>query len=453
MKIRDRLALSLTLSAAGIFLVLSLLVYFGAAASRKEHFFNGLQEELSRRGQEWKRGNEFYAETAAYTRDSIPGENGRVVTALEFSSDKSGAAEDSLKATFPAAFTEALFKEGNARFQAGETEGVGQLFEEEGRRAVIVISGHDRHGKALLDKLKKLLAGSFLLSLPLLYFLGRLSAGYILKPVARKIQEARQTGASGLHLRVDGGSDKDETGQLAIAFNEMLDRLEASVGMQRNFISNASHELRNPLTAIIGEAEVCLERKRTPEEYIESLRNISREADRLDALVDSLLSLAKTGFDETEPAREEIRLDEALLEARLKANKSWPGNRIKIDFSGLPDDPDRLTINGNPGLLHVAFTNLMENACKFSDKQEVVVSLSVQEDSIQLRIADKGVGIPQEDIQNIFQPFYRARNARAYKGFGIGLSLTDKIIGLHNGQMHIFSEEGKGTTVEVIFQT
>lgn len=309
------------------------------------------------------------------------------------------------------------------------------------------------YDQALLDNLQILLGGGFLISILLLYIISRLSASYILKPISRKIQKARKISASNLHLRLNVYNEKDEMGQLAIAFNEMLDRLETSFEMQKNFISNASHEIRNPLTAIIGETEVCLEKRRTPEAYIESLSNISKEADRLDELVSNLLSLAKTGFDETQIGSEKIRLDEILLEARTNVNKTFPENQIRLDFSALPQNPDWISIDGNPNLLRIALTNLMENACKFSANQEVQVRLSASEEQIQLGIEDKGVGIPLQELGKVFQPFYRARNARSFKGFGIGLSLTDKIIGLHKGKLKILSKEGKGTTIEISFNT
>lgn len=447
MKIRDRLALIFTLSAAGILLVVSLLIYFSSATFRQQHFLKELKEEVrigirsSGYGEEFSSGNE--EEISAYGE----GEKISIVLPLK---DKN-AVEDSLKAHFPPEFVEELFRKGEAEFQVNEYEGVGLLLPKE-EPIVAVFAAIDRHGKAQLHNLKKLLAGGFLFCVLLLYLLGRLSARQILKPIAGKIQKARRISASNLHLRLNVYNEKDEMGQLAITFNDMLDRLETSFEMQKNFISNASHEIRNPLTAILGETEVSLERKRAPEEYIESLQNIAREAERLDALVNSLLSLAKTDLDDGELVQEEVRLDEVVLDARLKVDKAYSSNRIRVDFSDLPENPDCITINGNSNLLRVAFTNLMENACKFSGKQEVVVKIFTADKAVVLQIIDKGVGIPPQEINNIFQPFYRARNARSFKGFGIGLSLTDKIIRLHNGKMNILSEEGKGTTIVITFQ-
>lgn len=313
------------------------------------------------------------------------------------------------------------------------------------------ISATEYYGKIQLVNLRNTLITSFFLAILVAYLIGRYSARLILKPIAAKISKARKINASNRHLRLSVYNEKDEMGQLAITFNEMLDRLDTSFEMQRNFISNASHEIRNPLTAIIGETEVCLEKRRSVEDYIDSLRNISREADRLDSLVNNLLNLTKAGFEETELRNQEVRIDEVLLEAKATIDKTNRNNKIVLDLSMLPENAELICFTGNKNLLHVALTNLMENACKFSGNNEVLVSLNASDNQIQVNIHDKGVGIPEDEMDKIFQPFYRAKNARTFKGFGIGLALTDKIIRLHHGVMQISSKEGKGTDIRIIF--
>ena len=446
MKIRDRLSLFLTLSAAGVLLVISLVVYYSSEFYRKQDFLQELKAGVDWRQQQLENAD-YNSRNFQDFFDESSGVGSTVVLPLENKS----AVEDSLIVAFPANFVDELLTTGYAEFDENEKEGIGRLFQQESGDMLIIVSATDRHGKAVLDQLKNLLIGGFLISLPLLYIFGRLSSRHILKPIAAKIQKARRISASNLHLRLNVYNEKDEMGQLAIAFNEMLDRLEAGFEMQKNFISNASHEIRNPLTAILGETEICLAKKRKPEKYVESLKIISGEAERLNALVTSLLSLAKSDFNEAQQGQEEVRLDEILMDARDSSQKNFPANKITADFSGLPQNPDWTIINGNPNLLRVAFTNLIDNACKFSAGKEVRIDLAATQNDIQIKITDQGVGIPKKEIKNILQPFYRARNARSFKGFGIGLFLTNKIISLHHGQMTISSEEGKGTTIEVIF--
>jgi signal transduction histidine kinase len=239
---------------------------------------------------------------------------------------------------------------------------------------------------------------------------------------------------------------------MTTTFNHMLDRLQNAFDTQRNFISNASHEIKNPLTAIIGEVDVALEKRRSGEEYETSLRTVMEEADRLNMLVTNLLSLAKTGWEDSQIIRSEFRLDELLMETIPELKIRQPASKIKIDFSEIPEDPDLLQIYGNANLLRVALVNLLENACKFSDFEEVKVKLYMEGEKICLTVSDQGVGIPSSELRNIKEPFYRAQNARSFKGVGIGVSLTDKIIRMHQGSLELASIEGEGTTASVHFQ-
>lgn len=280
----------------------------------------------------------------------------------------------------------------------------------------------------------------------------RMLGGFVFDPLTRLLQEARHLQPQDLHQRLKCPLAEDEVAQLCRLFNEVLERLQHSFALQKNFISNASHEIRNPLTAIIGEAEVCLAKKRNPETYIESLHLIAREADRLDVLVSSLLSLAKTEMGDTSVRMEEVRLDDLLLNLISNINNTKPGHQLKLVFTDLPQQPAWLCLHGNANLLQVALSNLVENAMKFSGKSQVLVSFGATAREITIQVADQGIGIPADDLEKILQPFYRGTNARAYKGFGIGLSLTEKIINMHGGNLHIASAEGKGTTVTLIFK-
>jgi signal transduction histidine kinase len=128
-----------------------------------------------------------------------------------------------------------------------------------------------------------------------------------------------------------------------------------------------------------------------------------------------------------------------------------PGHQVRVDFSQAPSEPEQLDMDGNANLLGIALTNLIENACKFSENAEVQLCLMEKGGKVQVVIRDQGIGIPKTDLERIKQPFYRSENARAFKGFGIGLSLTEKIIRLHGGSLDFLSEEGKGTEARISF--
>ena len=164
-------------------------------------------------------------------------------------------------------------------------------------------------------------------------------------------------------------------------------------------------------------------------------------------LTTGLLNLARVSFDDSQLIIEDVRIDELLWETKemlLSQNKDF---NIRIEYLDMPDDPEKLIIPGNKQLLQVALGNIMENACKFSDNKTVDAILKFNPQNIQITVIDKGIGIPLNDLQNIFEPFFRAGNARSYSGSGVGLSLTQKIIKLHKGTIEISSTLNIGTKV------
>lgn len=182
-----------------------------------------------------------------------------------------------------------------------------------------------------------------------------------------------------------------------------------------------------------------------------SLNKIEVEAARLDVLISSLLKLAQTEFDNKGLIIEPIRIDELLLSVKQNFNNIHPENNIVFDFSLLPENPDALIIQGNKSLLSIAFSNVLDNAGKFSGNQKVIIKIETTSKTVQITITDMGMGIPKDELKNIFEPFYRATNVRGVKGFGVGLPLTYRIVKLHSGQLQIDSDVEKGTVVKFSF--
>ena len=256
--------------------------------------------------------------------------------------------------------------------------------------------------------------------------------------------------ATHLDLRLNTNGSKDELAELANTFNEMLDRLENSFDAQKQFVSNIAHELRTPLSAIITELELSSSKQRSSAEYKIVIENSLNDARRLAKLSNSLLDLAKASYDQTEIAFKPLRLDEILLDARNDVLHNKPGYKVNIAFEKEIDDDQFISVNGNEYLLKTAFSNLIENGCKFSGDRQSIVSISYNDHSLILRFSDKGIGIADDEQPHIFTPFYRGRNRQFSEGNGIGLFLTKKIITLHNGTVSITSRENEGTTFTIM---
>jgi signal transduction histidine kinase len=199
----------------------------------------------------------------------------------------------------------------------------------------------------------------------------------------------------------------------------------------------------------MGEAEVILMKDRTTNEYQNSLRNILEQTERLNEITRTLLYLAETGYRNKVIETGIIRSDELLWEAKKIVNKLNPNNHIQIDMSLLPENPMKLKINGNKTLLIIAITNILTNACKYSNNKPVSISIASSDNNVLIAVRDQGIGIPESEIDFIYDPFFRASNTQIFDGYGIGLPLCRNIIRIHKGVLNIFSKVNQGTLVEI----
>lgn len=339
------------------------------------------------------------------------------------------------------------------RFHEGKNEVIGLLYADKYDRFVVIASAFDKYGRSKLHNLKWIIIIGFFGSISLTVFIGRIYSGRALKPMSDIVKQVDQITIASLDMRVNEGNGTDEIAQLAITFNQMLERLESAFEMQRSFVSNASHELRTPLTSITGQIEVSLMKSRPPEEYEAVLESILEDIKNLNALSNGLLDLAKASSDISAITLRTVRIDEILWETRTELISQKKDYNISIHFSEPIDDENDLTVLGNNHLLKIAIVNLMDNACKYSSDKSVDVVLSVKDKCIVAEFTDKGIGIDSTDLEKIFQPFFRSENAKTIAGNGLGLSLTDKIIQIHRGTISIASQLNRGTTVTISIPT
>ncbi|MBJ6142689.1 HAMP domain-containing sensor histidine kinase [Hymenobacter sp. BT559] len=343
-----------------------------------------------------------------------------------------------------------------AYFKLGERQAVGIFYHDNQGDYVIVAAAENVYGHRRMRSLATIMAGIFILSLLLIYAVGRIFAGRALAPIAALNDQVDRITAQDLHLRVAEPlrtSEKDDLRRLARTFNRLLGRLETSFEGQRTFVRNASHELRTPLTSSIGELQVMLARERSAEAYKEGATSVLGELQQLKQLINNLLDLAQA--DEAVPLTEDIRLDELLWEVR-EAVAPAQRSRVQVDLgdlSELPDDPAVFEIKGHRVLLARALGNLVDNALKYSSaEQRVTLSLRhLVGGGLIVRVADAGQGIAEEDLAQVFQPFFRAADVRGVVGHGVGLPLAQRIVALYGGTLVLHSDLGRGTVAEVAF--
>ena len=349
----------------------------------------------------------------------------------------------------PDAFARDLLAGGTAAWEQGGRYYRGTLLDLSQGETLLLLSARDTYGLNKQRNLLNLLILAYALSLACLLLLGEYFATQALSPINRIIRKVQSIRAGNLDDRLEVGRGKDELAELAGTFNNMLDRLEIAFDQQSRFINNASHELRNPLTAILGLTEVGQARQRDAASYRELLRDIEREAQRLDHLVDGLLQLAQTGESGKGFTAVPFRMDEIAMEIKEAMTVSGPGGRIRLDLEELPEDARGITLTGSPTLFKVALGNIVENACKYSGNEPVQLRVLNDGNDILILVADKGIGIPSGELTNIFEPFYRGSNVRSSRGYGFGLPMAYRIIRLHHGDIRISSQPGKGTLVTI----
>ena len=305
---------------------------------------------------------------------------------------------------------------------------------------IVLIMSKNSYGKEIQEHLILLSLFLIITSSIFIFFIGKIYSNRILFPLQYLLKELKRIRGNNLNLRIKKFGNKDELDELVLTLNNMLDRIDAAFKSEKSFINNASHELNNPVTAIQGECEISLLKERNTQEYIEALHRISEESKRISQLIKHLLFLSRQDDDLLLNNIDEINLQLFLYELCKNINQ------IKLIYK---NNQNNLTTKANKYLLQIAIQNILDNACKYSNGKEVIITLSKQDDNIIITIKDQGIGIPENEIQNIFQSFYRASNSREFKGNGIGLSLSMKIISLYGGKLNIQSILNSFTEVSI----
>lgn len=306
---------------------------------------------------------------------------------------------------------------------------------------IVLVMSRNAYGTEIQEHLLLLSIFLVLFSSILIYFIGKIYSGRILVPLQHILKELKKIRANSLNRRLKKTGNNDELEEIIVTLNSMLDRLDSAFKAEKSFVSHASHELNNPITAIQGECEISLLKERSTGEYVEALQRISSESKRLSNLIRHLLFLSRQDEELLKNNMEETSLQDMLTDL------TTGNDRIRFHIQ---EPGTQATVQANPYLLKIALKNIIDNACKYSEK-EVDITLSRTNQQTVVEIEDRGIGIPQEEIEHIFQSFYRGSNTHDYAGQGIGLSLTMKIISAYNGKLKISSEIEKGTKVRVIF--
>ncbi|HWE53708.1 MAG TPA: ATP-binding protein [Bryobacteraceae bacterium] len=273
-----------------------------------------------------------------------------------------------------------------------------------------------------------------------------------LKPVDDITAAARSISIENLSQRLPAPQTGDELQRLTEVWNTMLSRLESAVNTLSQFAADASHELRTPLSVIRTSAEVALRRARSAESYRDSLGEIAEEAERMTQLVEDLLLLARSDAPSAAMPKEALELNGVVEEASAQLRGVAEARGIRVKSEVRLNQP--AVVSGNRPALRRLFLVLLDNAIKYSHPDsEVKVAIARDGQTVGVAIEDAGIGISEADQPHIFQRFYQADQARTDRGFGLGLSLAERIAHEHGATIEVKSQEGAGSRFLVTFSS
>ena len=291
-----------------------------------------------------------------------------------------------------------------------------------------------------------------LILLPILVLIaiigGHLIAGRTLKPIKQISEAATQIGkGDDLKKRIIIGEGTDELHQLADSFNDMFTRLEHSFEKEQQFTSDASHELRTPMSVIMAQCEYTLEKERTVEEYEAALSVIHRQSRKMSTLINDMLDFTRLNMKTDRYPMERFDLSESV--ASLCTDMSLiRENNIELSYDNIEKD---IIYKGNKTLINQALMNLISNAYRYGKENgHILVSLKRTEGSIIINVQDDGIGIAVDEQEKVFRRFYQGDNSRSGLGTGLGLSMADEIVRYHGGRILLESKKNQGSTFQII---
>jgi heavy metal sensor kinase len=295
-------------------------------------------------------------------------------------------------------------------------------------------------------------SGILLILTPSVFLVALLGGGTLVSRALRPVDELTRTAMEIEHQhldrRVTPPRPDDEIGRLAGAFNEMLSRLDRSFRQIQQFTADASHELKTPLTTIRGEAEVAMMGELTPHEYRRTLQSIVEETERMSAVVDNLLTLARADADQVQMRREAVAVHETVMSVFEALEGAARRKGVALDL----DEIDEVWCEGDSLWLQQVVTNLVANAVKYTPPGgRVCIQLVLEGASGCLTVRDTGIGIPVEHIPHIFDRFYRVDSGRSREsgGTGLGLAIVKWVVEAHGGTVEAASGQDKGSTFTV----
>ena len=450
MKLKNRLALSFTLISTSVLFIVLFTVYFIFLKFMESDFYDRLNERVFINAKLYLEADEISADSLNRVKEQYLEKLDDEVVRIYDSANNPMFIKDNQQFWLSSIINDVRTGK-KIRIKEGLRQTVGILYKDNQGDFVILASAIDQSTLTRINKLRISMIFTFVAITIGLLLSSRWIANRILKPLNIFIDQVKNIKSNNLDFRVNQGKNKDEITLLAQNFNRLMNNLEQAFILQKTFVANASHELRTPITSLLMEAEIALEQPRSAQTYQKVLRSVIEDADKMNATINSLLSLAQTDLELSNLHTKPFRIDDLLWELKDYWNKKNDGMaKLHVQMPNLSQHSEKLSIIFNKSLLEIALNNIISNAFKFSNGQDVYCNLKTKAHTICIEIKDSGRGIHQDDEPHIYKPFYTSNKKNNQKGSGMGLYMAHKIITLAKGQLS-FTSGNRGTTFYINF--
>ncbi|KQS31282.1 HAMP domain-containing sensor histidine kinase [Dyadobacter sp. Leaf189] len=450
MKIKDRIALQFTLLVAAILLLFSFAIYSVSEHYRQEEFYDRLKSRAQTTCRLLVKVKGIDKDLLkAIDQNTLSEMLDEKVLIFDKENDMIYSSVDDKLLTYRKSLLDEVREKKYIEFHQGENEVIGLFYQDDSEPLVVLASAYDTFGHSKLANLKNTLGWGLLAGIAVTVGLGIYFAGNALRPINRINGQISLITAQNLSQQLDEGNRKDEIAQLAINFNTVLDRLNKAFEQQKSFVSHASHELRTPLAALKSEIQLGQRFTTSNPDLEEVFNNLSSDTERLISITNNLLFLARSLENVGNLKMAPVHIEDLAFLAKEELLAAHPNYEVIIGYETIPENENETVIKGNEELLKRVFSNLLDNACKYSSNHQAQIIISSNAKSCIVKVKDNGIGISQEDIPHIFSPFFRSSNASGVPGFGIGLSICQRIVELHHGNISVTSELGAGSEFRV----
>lgn len=450
---KERLAFLYLLSTAGIVFIVFMVIIFTV----KQSAYNYLDHAIIKESQKHAKDILVSESSVRFNKKAWRQEEHQVVEVnpvfIEITDLKGNLIDKSPNLKFDSL---TLFRNTKGGFANAELSGdpirqYQQPIRQNGKTYGYLVVALSQKGPVMvLQQLKSTLLIAFPIVLLILFFWARFIAGKGIQPVTTIIHTAKKITQSNLGERVPVPQNKDELQVLVNTINQLLDRIENAVKREKQFTSDAAHELKTPLQVMKGNMEILMRKPRTTEEYQNKIQQCLKEVDRMGHLTDQLLLLAR--FESQKEALEEdnILLQETIEQLIKRRTRQLEEKQIDLKIKS----DNNVSVTTDPYLLNIILDNLLSNAIKYTpEKGSITIETGFTINIPHLRISDTGVGIPKEEQDRIFDRFYRSQAMKhpVIKGTGLGLSIVKRLTEILDLNFKLESEPGAGTTVLIYF--